>query len=48
MYAPEVYVISYDEPIKIGKSAGGNNPWFRVRTESGSNRMDARKYNRVC
>ena len=36
MYAPEVYVISYDEPIKIGKSAGGNNPWFRVRTESGA------------
>ncbi|MFN0277396.1 MAG: SH3 domain-containing protein [Pyrinomonadaceae bacterium] len=36
MYAPEIYVVGYDESIKIGKSAGGNNPWFRVTTSNGS------------
>lgn len=36
IYAPEIYVISFDEPIKIGKSAGGNNPWFRVTTTGGT------------
>lgn len=35
IYAPEIYVISYDEPIKIGKSAGGNIPWSRVTTTRG-------------
>lgn len=35
VYAPEIYIISFNEPIKIGKSAGGNNPWFRVTTTGG-------------
>ncbi len=35
IYAPEIYVVSFDEPIKIGKSAGGNNPWFRVTATGG-------------
>lgn len=35
IYAPEIYLVSFDEPIKIGKSAGGNNPWFRVTTTGG-------------
>lgn len=33
--APGISVISFNEPIKIGRSAGGNSPWFRVTTTSG-------------
>jgi len=35
MEAPELGIISYNTPIKIGKSAGGNNPWFRITTRGG-------------
>ena len=31
----ELAVIGYDEPVKIGKPAGDNNPWFRVTTADG-------------
>jgi len=31
----ELAVIGYGEPVKIGKPAGENNPWYRVTTEDG-------------
>jgi len=33
--APEINIVTFNSPIKIGKSAGGNNPWYRVTTASG-------------
>ncbi len=36
MDAYEVGVVGFNQPIRIGKSAGGNNPWYRVTSANGT------------
>lgn len=33
---PAISVISYNQPVRIGKTAGPNSPWFRVTTANGT------------